>query len=121
MARLVRGKGAKIMKKIKGRENFKKTFLRIPENWQGILWSCNIKKLDWERDKNYIIHQVLMYGDLNDIALLFKIYSKKEIREVFKKKPMKIYTPQCFNFIKNIILDIKEKSLPSEKYVTTLY
>jgi len=62
-----------------------------------------------------------MYGDLNDIALLFKIYSKKEIRKVFERNPMKIYTPQCFNFIKNIILDLKEKSISPKKYVTSLY
>jgi len=108
------------VKKIKEKQNFKKTF-RIPKSWQGILWSCDVKKLDWEKDKNYIIHQVLRYGDLKDIVLLFKIYSKKEIRKVFERNPMKIYTPQCFNFIKNIILDLKEKSLPSEKYVATLY
>lgn len=52
------------MNKIKEKK-FKKTF-PIPENWQGILWSCNVKKLDWQKDKNYIIHQVLMYGDLKD-------------------------------------------------------
>jgi len=106
------------VKKIKEKQNFKKTF-RIPKSWQGILWSCDVKKLDWEKDKNYIIHQVLRYGDLNDIALLFKIYSKKEIKEVFKKKPMKIYTPQTFNFIKRIILDIRDKSMTPEKYVAT--
>jgi len=108
------------MNKTKEKQKFKKNLPRIPESWQGILWSCDVKKLDWEKDKNYIIHQVLMYGDLNDIILLFKIYSKKEIREVFKKKPMKIYTPQTFNFIKNIILNLKEKISP-EKYVTSLY
>jgi hypothetical protein len=101
--------------------NFKKNLPPIPESWQGILWSCDVKKLDWEKDKNYIIHQVLRYGDLKDIVLLFKIYSEKEIRRVFEKNPMKIYTPQCFNFIKNIILDIKKKSISSEKYVATLY
>jgi hypothetical protein len=109
------------MKKIKEKQKLKKIFPKISKSWQGILWSCDVKKLDWEEDKNYIIHQVLMYGDLNDIARLFKIYSKKEIKEVFKKKPMKIYTPQTFNFIKRIILNIKEKSLPSKKYVSTLY
>jgi len=107
------------MSEIKKREKIKKILPKIPKSWQGILWSCNVKKLDWERDKNYIIHQVLMYGDLNDIALLFKIYSKKEIKEVFKKKPMKIYTPQTFNFIKRIILDIRDKSMTPEKYVAT--
>lgn len=114
------------MNKIKEKQKlklikFKKTSFQIPKSWQGILWSCNVKKLDWEEDKNYIIHQVLMYGDLNDIALLFRVYSKKEIREIFKKNPMKIYTPQNFNFIMKIILDIKEKAITPEKYVATLY
>lgn len=99
----------------------KKIRPKIPENWQGILWSCSVKKLDWERDKNYIIHQVLRHGDLKDIFFLFKIYSEKEVRKVFKKNPMKIYTPQSFNFIKKIILNIKEKSLSPKKYVATLY
>ena len=102
-------------------KDFKKSFFKIPQSWQGILWSCDVKKLDWEKDRNYIIHQVLMYGDLKDIALLFKIYSKREIREVFKEKPMKIYSPQTFNFVKKIILDIKEKTVTPEKYITTLY
>lgn len=114
------------MKKIQDRKrlksfSFKKNLPPIPKSWQGILWSCDIKKLDWERDKNYIIHQVLMYGDFKDISLLFKVYSKKEIREVFKKKPLKIYTPQAFNFVKKIILGIKEKTITPKKYVTTLY
>lgn len=108
------------MNKTKKRQKFKKAFL-IPQKWQGILWSCNVKKLDLERDKAYIIHQVLMYGDLKDISLLFKIYSKKEIKEVFIKKPMKIYSPQIFNFIKKIVLNIKDKTITPEKYVTTLY
>lgn len=103
------------------KQKFKKIFPRIPQRWQGILWSCNVKKLDWQEDKNYIIHQVLMYGDLKDIALLFKIYSKKEIKEVFTKKPTKIYSPQIFNFIKKIILNIKDKTITPEKYVSTLY
>jgi len=111
----------KTQTKLKPPSKFREIRPQIPEDWQGILWSCNIKKLDWKRDKNYIIHQVLSYGDFNDISFLFRIYSKREIRKVFKKNPMKIYTSQSFNFIKKIILDIKEKSLSSQKYVTTLY
>lgn len=99
----------------------RKTQTQVPEKWQGILWSCSVKKLNWEQDKNYIIHQVLRYGDLKDIFFLFRIYSEKEIKEVFKKNPMKIYTPQSFNFIKKIILDIKGELLSSKKYVATLY
>lgn len=101
--------------------SFRKKPYKIPESWQGILWSCDVKKLDWEKDKNYIIHQVLRYGDLSDIALLFKIYSKKEVKKNFEENPMRIYTPRGFNFITNIILNTKGKSLSPKKYVATLY
>lgn len=94
---------------------------KIPKGFQGILWSINVKNLDLEKDKAYIIHQVLMFGDLNEIAWLLKVYSKEKIKAVFEKAPMKIYSPQGFNFIKNIILGLRKKQIPSEKYVTTLY
>jgi len=93
----------------------------IPKNLQGILWSADVKNLDLEKDKIYIIHQVLMYGDLKEIAWLFRAYSKKEISDVFRSSPMKIYSPQGFYFIKNIILNLKKKPLPPEKYVASLY
>ncbi len=94
---------------------------RIPQEFQPILWSVNVKNLDLKKDKNYIIHQVLMYGDLEEIAWLFKVYSKKEVKKVFEEAPMKIYSPQAFHFIKNIILGLKKKTLSPKKYVTTLY
>ena len=94
---------------------------KIPSNFQGILWSVNVKNLDLEKDKVYIIHQVLEYGDLNEIAWLFRVYSKKEVRRVFEKIPMKVYRPQGFNFIKDIILGLEKKQISSERYVTTLY
>lgn len=103
---------------------FKKIFskkIKIPKSFQGILWSANVKNLDLEKNKNYIIHQVLVYGDLNEINWLFKVYSKKEIKKVFEKFPMKIYNRQSFNFIKNIILDLKTRSISSEKYVASIY
>lgn len=94
---------------------------KIPREFQGILWSVNVKNLDLKRDKIYIIHQVLMYGNLKQIRWLFKVYSKEEIRKVFEEAPMKIYDFQSFNFIKNIILDLKKKHLPFKKYVTIPY
>jgi len=99
----------------------KKQSKRIPKKLQGILWSKNVKNLDLEKNKIYIIHQLLMYGDLDEMAWLLKTYSKKEIRRVFEQKSMKIHTPQCFNFIKNIVLGLKKKSLSPKDYVKTLY
>lgn len=84
---------------------------------QGILWSKNIRELDLEKDKVYIVHQVLSFGNLNQIKWLFKVYRPKEIREIFLKHPKKIYTPPIFYFVKNFILGLKKKNLPKEKYV----
>ena len=94
---------------------------KIPQEFQGILWLVNVKNLDLEKNKVYIIHQILMYGDLKEIAWLFKVYSKKEVKKVFEEAPMKIYSPQGFHFIKNIILGLKKKPLSPKKYVTALY
>lgn len=93
----------------------------IPSSLQGVLWSVNVKNLDLKNDKVYIIHQLLSYGTLKQIRWLFKVYSKEEVRKVFETSPMKIYNFPTFNFIKNIILGLKEKSLPSKKYVSSVY
>lgn len=94
---------------------------KIPSELQPILWSVNINNLDLERDKNYIIHQILSYGNLRQIKWLFKIYKKEEIKEVFVKFPKKIYLPSVFYFVKNFILDIGKKQLKEENYVKTLF
>ncbi len=89
----------------------------IPKFLQPILWSANIKNLEQERDKNYIIHQVLLYGDFSDIRWLFKIYFLKNIRGVFLSSPKKIYPKPLFKLIKNFVLDLKSVNLDEEKYI----
>jgi hypothetical protein len=91
----------------------------IPHTLQGKLWSADVRNLDLNDDKNYIIHQILMYGSLDEIGWLFAAYSKKEILAVFTKYPKKIYSLQGFNFIKNFILRIKNIHLDENKYLKT--
>lgn len=90
-------------------------------NLQGILWSKNIRKLDLERDKIYIIHQLLSYGNLKQIKWLLKIYNPQEVQKVFIEYPKKVYSPSVFYFVKNFILNLKDKKLSPEKYVKTLF
>lgn len=92
--------------------------MRVPKRLQGILWSRDVSSLDKNKDKNYIVHQILMYGSLEDFNWLKKTYSEDEIREVFIKSPRKVYTGSSYNFIKNYLLGIKEK-LPESRYVKT--
>jgi Cu/Ag efflux protein CusF len=93
----------------------------IPSKFQPILWSKNVKDLDLKKDKVYIIHQILSYGNLEQIKWLFKVYKKEEIKKVFLKSPKKIYIPAVFYFIKNFILDLRKKRLKKEKYVKAIF
>jgi len=91
----------------------------IPNSFQGILWSKNIEKIDLHKDKTYIIHQILAYGDMEDTRWLFKNYRKNEIKDVFIDCPRNIYTRPVFLFIKDFILDIKKK-LNEKEYVKNI-
>lgn len=90
---------------------------KIPRTFQPFLWSKNVGKMDRDRDKIYIIHQILSYGDLKDLRQLFKIYDRKEVGEVFTKYPKKIYQPSVFYFVKNFILDLRKKRVSENNYV----
>ena len=81
---------------------------KIPASLQAILWSKNIENIDSYNDKIYIIHQVLAYGDMDEIRWLFTIYLKNEIKNTFTDYPLKIYTRPVYFFIKDLILNIKE-------------
>ena len=88
---------------------------------QGILWSKKVDSLDMARDKVYIIHQVLSYGNLQEIRQLFKICSRKEIVDVFKNSPKRIYRPSVFRFVKVFILGLGGGSLDDKKYVKQIF
>lgn len=89
-----------------------------PQSLQGILWSVKTENLNLEKDKTYIIHQILRYGNLKQISWLFKTYGKNTIRRIFLEQPQKIYSLPNFYFIKDIVLKIK-KETPVSKYDST--
>jgi hypothetical protein len=91
-----------------------------PENLKGILWSKNIIDVDLEKDKIYIIHQVLSFGDIEEIEWLFKNYTLDEINMIFINIPKRIYTRPVFLFIKDFILKINI-SLDEKKYVKSFF
>ncbi len=93
---------------------------KIPKCLQSVLWSADIKKLDLEKDKNYIIHQILSYGNLDDIKWLFATFSKEEIRKIFVSVPYKDYRKSRFYFIKNWVIDLKDKPLNENFYVKNI-
>lgn len=88
-----------------------------PKTLQAYLWSADINDLRLQEDKNYIIHQLFAYGGIPQWQWLFKTYSLKTMHDVFLNKPAKIYRPETFNFIKNILLSLNNKHLVKEYYV----
>ena len=93
---------------------------KLPNFLQPFLWSVKIDDLDLKKDKIYIINQILAFGDLETLRWLFKNYSLREIRNVFLSHSMRIYRRSGFNFVKNILLDIKKKVNP-QKYVAAQF
>lgn len=87
---------------------------------QATVWSKSIDKLDKIQDKEYIVNQVLMYGNLDEIKDLKESYGVDEIRKIFIEKPSQIYTKPAFNLIKNFILKI-DTNLDSGRYIKSVY
>lgn len=91
----------------------------IPQGLQPILWSSSIDKLDLQKDKNYIIHQVLMYGTLPDWKLLQTLFPFQEIEKVFVNHPVKVYTKPALHFAKNFLLNLSKKKIDESAYLTS--
>jgi len=89
---------------------------KLPQFLQPTLWSLKVENLDVQKDKIYIINQILVYGGLKELRWLFKTYPKQVIKEVFLHQPLKIYTPTAFNFAKEILLNIRNQSLNFAEY-----
>lgn len=89
---------------------------KLPKFLKNYFWSVDFDDLDFIKDRNYIIHQILSFGGLKAIRWLFKTYGGKAIKNSFIKKPTKIYQPPIFNFIK-ILLGLENKKLNFNRYV----
>ena len=88
--------------------------MKLPKQLQSVLWSANTDNLDLEKDKYYIIHQILSYGRLADILWLMDNYPRKKINEVFMVS-CKDYARPRFYFVKDAVLGLKQWH-PNEKY-----
>jgi len=71
---------------------------KLPENFQRILWSYDINKINLRKDKKEIITQVLNYGDWQDIKELFRLYSEEEIKEILRNPRRGVWFEKVLNF-----------------------
>lgn len=95
--------------------------VQIPISLQPVLWSVNVKHLDQDRDKGYIIHQVLNYGSFADLRWLLQTYPKNDVVDVFVNQPSKTYPKPVFRFVKNYILGLKDRNLNENAYTTSIH
>ncbi len=92
----------------------------IPTHLQAVLWSVDIKRLNIEKDKGYIIHQIFAYGGWEDLLWVLGIYSKSEIINTFTAIPFKDYREKRFLFVKNFILGLKNYQMNELRYVKNI-
>lgn len=81
----------------------------VPKQLQSVLWSVDTNSLDLEKDREYIIHQILAYGTWENIAWLLHTYGKDQVKEVFIRHPAKDYYPSGFKFVSQIVLDVGDE------------
>lgn len=93
---------------------------KIPSFLQAALWSARIDDLILEKDKIYIINQILSYGTFPMVKWLLKTYPKKTILSVFLHHPIKDYPHSRFHFVKNFLLGLGKINLNPNSYVKNL-
>ena len=71
---------------------------KLPESFQRALWSYDISKIDYKKDKREVITQVLNHGDWQDIKKLFGLYSEEEIKGVIKNPRRGVWFEKVLNF-----------------------
>ena len=70
----------------------------IPPKMRWLFWSYDINSLDLEKDRDYIISQVLNYGTWDDVRWLLKTYSEEEIKKIVKKPQRGLWFEKVLNF-----------------------
>ncbi len=59
---------------------------KLPEFLKVYLWSANSDNLEKEKNKSYIIFQLLEFGDKEAVRWVFEKYSIDEIANVLKSR-----------------------------------
>src|SRR3990167_7181867 len=93
--------------------------MKLPKKLQSVLWSVNINNLNLDRDKYYIIHQILSFGSLDDISWLLSNYPKKEIIKIFMVSFKDYFRPR-FYFVKDALLNLKNWHPDERHYVKNI-
>ena len=93
------------------------------KKFKHLFWFTDVNKLDLDKNRNLIVHQVLAYGAMDDIKLLFQMYPKSEIKKEFldSKKGKGLYNPAVFELCKLLVGVKKGDRINSKYYIKKVY
>lgn len=80
----------------------------IPQFLKSNFWFVEFNKLDLERDKEFIVFQILNFGGFEDWKWLFSNYPKDEIRQVVEKSLATAWFRQSLSLWQHV-LDVKAR------------
>jgi len=52
---------------------------------KNLFWDVNFKDLDFEKNKNFIVNRVLLYGDIDDYKKIKNFYGLRKLKDIAKK------------------------------------
>jgi len=70
----------------------------LPKFLQSILWSYPVKSLDQDKDREYVIAQVLNYGDWPAIKWLRKTYHNEVLKNAILHPRRGLWHERTLNF-----------------------
>jgi len=86
-------------------------------HFKNLFWFLSDKDLDWQKDRNFIIHQVLSYGTMDQVKELFTLYGRETIKKEFQKPRPGLYYPNVLEFFRYIF---KINHLEKDKYLKNI-
>ncbi len=91
--------------------------VKLPPQLKGIIWTKKFEDLDLQQDEIVIIHHVLRYGKVEDIAWLLQAYPHEKIKQIFLSQPLNIYSKSSFHFAKSTVLNISQDLPDESRYI----
>ncbi len=83
-----------------------KHIVSLPDFFKPIMWSYDFSKIDLNKDKKWIIVNVINYGDLRHWKWIMEHCGRKTIQEVLADVPISEIRPRVLK-LASIIFSIK--------------
>lgn len=59
--------------------------MSLPHRFQALLWDVDVRRLDEERYRNYVIERFLELGDIDEVRWLVERYGWENVRDFVRE------------------------------------